>query len=162
MIIGIDPGTRDSGYVKMRHNGKIADADVYENGVLLSILKAANSPIYRDHIVAIEMVENQGRSHVGRETFETCVWIGRFDEGSSHATKKLIGRRDVKLLICGTARANDADIRRALLDLYGGKQTAVGRKAQPGPLYGVKSHAWQALAVAVAAMLQIDPMWRPR
>ncbi len=34
--------------------------------------------------------------------------------------------------------------------IFGGtKEAAIGKKASPGPLYGVSSHAWQALAVAV-------------
>ena len=31
------------------------------------------------------------------------------------------------------------------------KDAAIGKKATPGPLYGVKSHAWAALAVAITA-----------
>jgi hypothetical protein len=47
-------------------------------------------------------------------------------------------------------RAKDANIRQALLDLIGPQ----GTKAQPGPTYGIKSHTWAALAVAVYAANQ--------
>jgi hypothetical protein len=57
-------------------------------------------------------------------------------------------RRDVKLHICGSQRAKDANIRQALIDCYGGKVEAIGKKKAPGPLYGISSHAWSALAVA--------------
>jgi hypothetical protein len=60
---------------------------------------------------------------------------------------RLVYRKDVKLLLCGSPRAKDANIRQALLDLLGPQ----GTKAKPGPTYGVKSHAWAALGVAVTA-----------
>jgi len=44
-------------------------------------------------------------------------------------------------------RAKDANIRQALLDLIGPQ----GTKKTPGPTYGIKSHTWAALAVAVYA-----------
>jgi hypothetical protein len=46
-------------------------------------------------------------------------------------------------------QAKDANIRQAILDRFGGKEKAIGKKANPGPLYGVKSHLWSALAVAL-------------
>ena len=56
----------------------------------------------------------------------------------------------MKLHLCHSARATDANIREALLDRYGpGKEKAVGRKAAPGPLFGVSKDIWSALAVAV-------------
>ncbi len=64
----------------------------------------------------------------------------------------LLKRFDVKLHLCGNARAKDTNIRQALIDRFGGiegKSKAVGTKKAPGPLYGCKSHMWAALAVAV-------------
>jgi len=55
--------------------------------------------------------------------------------------------------LCKNNRAKDANIRQALLDRFpatgGGKAPQIGTKKQPGPLYGVTSHLWSALAVAV-------------
>jgi hypothetical protein len=48
-------------------------------------------------------------------------------------------------------KAKDANVRQALIDRYGGKAEAIGTVKKQGPLYRVKSHAWQALAVAVTA-----------
>jgi len=56
----------------------------------------------------------------------------------------------VKLHLCGSARAKDTNIRQALIDRYGGS-AAIGKKAAPGPLYGVSKDVWSALAVAVTA-----------
>jgi hypothetical protein len=61
----------------------------------------------------------------------------------------MLPRKDVKLHLCGSPRAKDANIRQALLDRYGGKEKAIGSKHQRGPLYGIRSHLWAALAVAV-------------
>ena len=62
----------------------------------------------------------------------------------------MIYRKDVKLHLCGSPRAKDSNIRQALIDRFGpGKEKAIGLKKTPGPLYGVKSHVWAALAVAV-------------
>ncbi len=59
-------------------------------------------------------------------------------------------RREVKLHLCGTARAKDNNIRAALLDRFGGSRSvAVGTAKHPGPLYGIRSHEWAALALAV-------------
>jgi len=112
-------------------------------------------PFACDHI-AIEMIASYGMA-VGRTTFETCVWIGRFIEAmarENHNTDNhtLVYRKDVKMTLCGSMRAKDANIRRELLDRYpetgGGKTPQIGTKPKPGPLYGVSSHAWSALAVA--------------
>jgi hypothetical protein len=99
-------------------------------------------------IFAIEMVASYGMP-VGREVFETVRWIGRFQQAwRDPETVRFVYRKDVKLHLCGSARAKDANIRQALIDKLG----PVGTKAVPGPLYGVKSHIWSALAVAVTAL----------
>lgn len=108
---------------------------------------------WRGFTLAIEMIASYGMP-VGREVFETCVWIGRFQQAwHSPEDVRLVYRKDVKLHLCGTAKAKDANVRQALLDLYprtgGGATPQIGTKAKPGPLYGVSSHAWPALAVAV-------------
>jgi hypothetical protein len=107
--------------------------------------------------MAIEMVASYGMA-VGASVFETCVWAGRFIERWMASYGMLVARpkepirvyrREVKLHICGTARAKDANIRQALIDRYGGKQQAIGLKKTPGPLYGMTGDCWAALAVAV-------------
>jgi len=55
----------------------------------------------------------------------------------------------VKLHLCKVSQAKDMHIRQALIDMYGGKDAAIGKKATPGPLYAVKSHAWAALALGI-------------
>lgn len=140
-IFAIDPGTRESGWVLFRE-GKVIATGVSDNFDLLIRLEEIGN---WHTTLAIEMVASYGMA-VGREVFETCVWIGRFQEKwHVPGTVKLVYRRDVKLHLCGSAKAKDANIRQALLDLLGPQ----GTKKTPGPTYGVKSHAWAALAVAV-------------
>src|ERR1019366_6572924 len=104
----------------------------------------------------IEMVASYGMA-VGASVFDTCVWAGRFIECWSRTgfdrdwAAGRVFRREVKLHLCGSARAKDANVRQALIDRYGGKEKAVGRKKTPGPLYGLKSDCWSALAVAITA-----------
>ena len=100
---------------------------------------------------AIEMIASYGMP-VGAEVFETCCWIGRFEQVLYGETQRVqrVFRREVKLELCNTNRATDANVRQALIDLYGpGKRAAVGLKASPGPLYGFKKDMWAALGVAV-------------
>ena len=100
-------------------------------------------------LVVIEKVESFGMA-VGEEVFETVFWSGRFAEAVDPVPVGRLGRRAVKLAICGDPRAKDPNIRQALIDRYGGKDRAVGTKAAPGPLHGVAKDVWAALAVAIA------------
>lgn len=142
--IAIDPGTLQSGVVAFR--GKtISDSYIAENRTILRQLElmARTGPACQ---VIIEMIASYGMP-VGRETFETCVWIGRFCQACCGADR--LYRRDIKLHLCGTARAKDAHIWQAIVDRYGGKESAIGSKKKPGPLHGVKSHARAALALGL-------------
>jgi hypothetical protein len=97
--------------------------------------------------MVIEMVASFGMA-VGKEVFETVFWIGRFCEAFPRPFHRLY-RKDIKMFLCGNNTAKDANIRRALIDLYGpGKAIAIGRKATPGPLHGISKDVWSALAVA--------------
>lgn len=141
-IRAIDPGTTQSGWCLFKH-GHVIESGVMSNEALLSKLRMSD---WNAELLAIEMVASYGMP-VGREVFETCVWIGRFQQAAEPMECRLIYRRDVKLHLCGSPRAKDPHIRQALIDKLG----PIGTKKAPGPLYGVKSHAWAAVAVAVTA-----------
>lgn len=135
-ILALDPGTTETAAVLWR-DGRIVDAQIRPNTDLLNML-----PLCACDVAAIEMVACYGMA-VGKEVFETCVWIGRFYERCL-TTPRLIFRRDVKMHHCQSARAKDANIRQALIDKYG----PPGTKKSPGATYGLKSHLWQAFAIA--------------
>ena len=143
-LLAIDPGTTHSGWVIMR-DGQVWNSGVFANDEVLEMIQVTPVPI------AIEMIASYGMA-VGKEVFETCVWIGRFVQAAGADRVRLVYRKDVKLHLCGSPRAKDANIRQALIDRWGGKAEAVGTVKKPGPLYGVKSHAWAALGVAITAM----------
>lgn len=148
-ILAIDPGTEESGWCLLQ-DGVVVESGVSSNPDLL--YKVLTWGGYSKDVLAIEMIASYGMP-VGREVFETCVWIGRIQQAWKMPwAVRLVYRRDVKLHLCGNAKAKDANIRQALLDLIGPQ----GTKKAPGPTYGVKSHAWAALGVA-ATVAGITP-----
>ena len=140
VILAIDPGTTQSGWCEF--DGRVLNSGVLHNAHLLAAVE-----VYKSCDLAIEMVASYGMP-VGREVFETVRWIGRFQQAFYDPEKvQLIYRREVKLHLCGSMKAKDANVWQALIDKLG----PVGTKKNPGPLYGVKSHARSAVAVAVLA-----------
>lgn len=81
---------------------------------------------------------------------DATLWAGRFWGAWGGDGWHLLDRRAVKLALLGRQSGGDSDVRDAILDRFGGRVTAVGRKAQPGPLYGISRDEWAALAVALA------------
>ena len=102
--------------------------------------------------VVIEMVASYGMP-VGREVFDTCVWIGRFTEAAlgRELPVDYIYRKEEKQLLCGTMQAKDSNIRQALVDRYapGEPNYGKGTKKAPGFFYGFRADLWQAMAVGV-------------
>lgn len=145
-ILAIDPGYEQSAIVRMV-DGRVALSETSDNETVLRAL--VGFLINQIDVVLIEQMDSYGMP-VGREVFETLYWSGRFHQASLWQPVQRLTRRAVKLQICGTSTAKDANIRLALLDRYGGKAKAVGNKAEPGPLYGVHGDQWAALALAVA------------
>lgn len=148
-IFAIDPGTDKSALCRLWENGNLC-TETLPNRQMLLFLRGSNF-LENAPLLAVEMIASYGMP-VGREVFETCLWIGRFIEAWK-GNYRLVYRRDVKMHICHSAKANDANIRQALIDRYGpGKEKAIGKKSSPGPLFGVHKDEWAALAVAVTAM----------
>lgn len=143
-IIAIDPGTESSALVRITGEGNLMESFYEDNAEILAMLRSER--FIGNATLAIEMIASYGMA-VGRETFETCVWIGRFAEASESKNWKktvFIYRQDVKLNLCKSPRAKDANIRQALIDRFG----IVGTLKKPGPLFGISSHKWAALGVA--------------
>jgi len=148
-ILAIDPGPQRSAYVVLDRGVVDSDYCGIDANEDLAWRIGLDTFVACD-VAAIEMIASYGMA-VGREVFETCVWIGRFQAelDSGYIPSEYVYRRDVKLHLCGSARAKDANVRQALLDRYGGKALAVGTKKAPGPLYGFKADMWAALGVAI-------------
>jgi hypothetical protein len=142
MIGAIDPGYERSAFVSLA-DGELTDFGILDNAELL--LRARRSVGY--DLVVIERIMSYGMP-VGAEVFETVYWSGRFAEAAHPLPVHRIGRKAVKLHLCGQSRAKDPNVRQALIDRFGGP-SAIGKKASPGPLYGISGDVWSALAVAV-------------
>jgi hypothetical protein len=141
IILAIDPGPEKSGWVLL-NSGRVMRSEIFSNDELIQDLPRLSRVADK---LAIEMVASYGMP-VGREIFETCVWIGRFLQAWP-GDVQYVYRKDVKLELCGSPRAKDANIRQALIDRIG----PPGTKKNPGPTYGVTGDMWSALAVAVVA-----------
>jgi hypothetical protein len=142
-MLAIDPGTTESAYVAYSA-GRIQRFGKVPNQELLDLL-----PVFREDYgpdVAIEMIASYGMA-VGREVFETCLWVGRFIERLQRGQVRLVYRNEVKSHVCHSMRAKDGNIRQALIDKLG----PPGKKKTPGPTYGISGDVWAALGVAVTA-----------
>lgn len=147
MLLAIDPGNEQSAWVVYGSKG-IDRFGITKNAELRSAL--ASGKFDDCSKLAIEMIASYGMA-VGKTVFETCVWIGRFIECST-LEWEFVYRKDVKMYLCQSMRAKDANIRQAIMDKYGStRELAIGTKKSPGPLYGVSKDVWSAIGVALTA-----------
>jgi hypothetical protein len=149
-LLAIDPGPTQSAWLVLGAGGGIRQFSVWPNERLRQLIRWDDlSELLSPDVdrIVIEKVEGYGMP-VGAEVFETVFWSGRFAEAAHPVRVDRIGRKAVKVHLCGTSRAKDPNVRQALIDRYGGS-AAIGRKATPGPLYGIAGDLWSALAVAV-------------
>lgn len=149
IIHAIDPGPLKCGVVTVYDDERIAHAGVESTDSVIANLYSAPVPIE----VVVEEVECYGMA-VGRSVFDTVKVIGRIIEACSRCglpEPVMLPRRQVKIALCNSAKAKDPNIRQAIIDRYGGKhETKKG-----GALYGVKTHAWSALAIALTRIEQL-------
>ena len=147
-IFAIDPGNTESGFALIAMpEFRLLDFGKVKNEVLLEMLETER--VYPDAF-AIEMVASYGMP-VGRDVFETCVWIGRFIQAIKTHKYTFIYRKEEKLCLCGSLKAKDSNIRQALIDRYAKHDFKNGKgvKKNPDTFYGVSKDAWQAIAVGV-------------
>ena len=139
-ILAIDPGPELSAIVFW--NGiTVGSPHIWDNRKLLAVLKCY--PV-DDRPLVIENIESLGMP-VGKTTFETVWWTGRFCQAWLPREFVRMSRREVKMHLCNSMRAKDSNIRQALIDRFG----APGTKKDPGLTYGLKKDLWQAFALAV-------------
>jgi hypothetical protein len=145
IVLGIDPGPVQSGFAWFR-DGVVSEAGVLLNGGLLCLVES--EPQDSGAVLAIETMQASYSATIGASVIDTLRWVGRYQQAwHSPESVILITRQAVKAALCnGNVRANDAGVRAALIDKIG----PPGTKGDPGPTYGVTSHAWAALAVAWA------------
>jgi len=165
MWIAIDPGQSHSGMVSIRDprggdrfvEQAVADAD--NNDALKWIRQ--NAKVLRPEVILIEDMAATGVP-CGHALLDTARWIGRFDNAAQMAVAEyggkvvLLARHKVRTLM---GVRDDSGARQAVLEMFkrtgGGKTPQVGTVKQPGPLYDVTGHSWQAVALAMAHVVSI-------
>jgi len=148
-ILSIDPGNKQSGYYYVSKKDKRL-FDLIDNEILLNLINKQYGII--DKLV-IEMVASYGMA-VGQTIFDTCVWIGRFQQVAvmNNIEVELVYRKDVKLHLCNSVRAKDSNVKQALIDRFAMNPNinhGKGHKSSPDFFYGFKKDIWQAFALWV-------------
>lgn len=150
-ILAIDPGTTDSAYVLLDKDLKPVEfGKVGNDELLVKIFQLCSYHYVRR--VAIEMIASYGLA-VGKEVFETCVWIGRFYQEAcrSGVEPVFIYRTDEKMNLCGSMKAKDTNIRTALVDRFAKHdfKNGKGTKNNRDIFYGFSKDVWAAMAIGV-------------
>lgn len=142
--LAIDPGSERSAWV-LFEDGEPTMFAIDANVIVVSMcdsMSIRNDPAH--FTVVIEKIASYGMA-VGAEVFETVRWAGRFEQAAQPAPVVRIPRLAVKLALCHDSRAKDANVRRAVIDRFGGD--AAIKKG--GPLHGASKDVWAALAVGL-------------
>lgn len=151
----MDPGTYDSAYV-------VYDPDMVEvvrfGFIDNSALLGAMPQLWESYgsVLAIEGMVNQGNI-VGKETFDTLMWMGRFIQRWTDIAPgnkcSLVPRNRIKVCMTGKASSKDNEVHAGAKARFeptgGGSDPYKGTKKKRGPLFGMKSHMFSALAVCL-------------
>lgn len=144
VVIGIDPGPESSAYVAWDGENVVVHGEM-DNRLLLCAMPDGLYVGPIPSVIAIEQIRGFGVL-AGDKLFDTCFWTGRFVQAWGENVCRLVPRKKVIAHLCGTgARGNDRFVREALIARIG----EPGTKKAPGATYGISSHRWSALAVAV-------------
>ena len=148
MIFAIDPGNIESAYVLLGDKMQVLKKGKEENKKVEEVLSRAVLIPHLD--IVCERINSYGMA-VGRSVFDTCKQIGRFEIICERRNCKMqyVDRSEEKMAICHSPRANDASIRRALIDRFAQHdlKNGKGTKKDPDWFYGFKADIWAAFAV---------------
>jgi len=150
MILAVDPGNVESAYCVIdKTNYKPIEFGKIENEKFRKKM-AKDLKMYPIDNFAIEMIASYGMP-VGKEVFETCVWIGRFMETFKCKNTYYIYRKEEKINLCGSMKAKDSNIRQALIDRFArfDFKNGKGTKSNQDFFYGFSKDVWSAYAVGI-------------
>lgn len=190
-VLAIDPGSTESALVEAQID---RDGTATPWGIKPTYAKDVANGIarsriyYRDpfDVLCIETMPTVFQGAAARDQLTAERWAGRFIEAhtyrceATHAHPVIIqvARASAKAATIGRARGTDSELRRSLIDAYGGDDRAFGAKCKPcrgrgwrgagrptcdacggsgwrvpeGPLAGFKgSHVFAGLALLFAA-----------
>ena len=123
-MLAIDPGTEKSGWCVIEEDSTVKEFGWTANEELLIKVNSSLVGGTKGMLTLIEDISNYGMA-VGRDTFETVKWMGRFDCNSQYV---YITRPTIKAALCNSVKATDANVRQAVIDWYGGDAVAIGGK----------------------------------
>lgn len=183
-VCGIDPGNKMTAYALYDKGsaqrpfplfGKIPNDEIFD--VVQSISCSSGDSV----IYGIEFPQPRGQL-ASRELFATVFWVGRLYSYMTEVVRIdrdriiFVDRKDVKMHLCESSRANDSQIRQSLIDKFGGAEAIRGPKCpacsgrggaglgkkrvlcstcggsklvEPGVLYGIAADVWQAGALSI-------------
>lgn len=160
-ILAIDPGTTESGYVL--RDTENADSAAITKGIgdnehIKSML--INMSVEHIDLLLIEMIASYGMA-VGKDVFETCVWIGQFmgaherwvDGKRVYRPVARMTRSEVRQVLTGKqSGVTDSVVSQRCKDIYapGVRNHGKGTKDNPGYFYGFSKDIWQAFALSEA------------
>lgn len=164
-ILGIDPSNKDGNALvlieAMRDRmDKAPKVVVLSNGCRVP---GAENHIdcldWQTTLIAIERVKSTGQA--GDSLLRTSEVVGGFRKYAdlNGYDSEPVFRSDVLryLDILGAKGNRDTNVRAAISEAYGfgSWREAVGKKAAPGPLYGLAGDGWAALGVALTAAYRV-------
>lgn len=157
MILAIDTGTTESGYCMFDASGKPFQFGKVKNEEMLVILETFCIG-YDDPQVVVERFASFGMP-IGQTTIDAIEWNGRFIQTAYafNVKAEYVTRKEEKMYLCQSMKANDATIKQRLKDIYG----EPGTKKNPGILYGISKDAWSALAVGTTYLGIKEGMYTP-
>lgn len=175
VILAIDPGTTQSAYAMIREDYSIISAAKVGNEELLTLVKGGEydalvvefmeARTLNADTKALKAGKRPRLQKIGKETYTTCRWIGRFEQVAVERGKPVsdVYRSEEKNRLIPTKKnrlqplpepvpkSADAQIRAALIrrfakhDMKNGK----GRATCKDTFYGFRDDMWSAFAVGV-------------
>jgi len=144
VIIGVDPGTRESGLAIVDFERRTIEMHHMLNGDVLHRIDA-EAFLKSDVVVGYEWVQCYG-GVVGQDVFRTAFMCGRVHEmatprcGTYEPTRPMVVKH-----FTGRSNHKKPVVREKILERFGGKDA----RKKGGPLYGVSNHKWDALAICM-------------
>lgn len=166
-LFTIDPGSTESHFAEFDlFTYRLVSFGTLENFEMLKRIETLS-----ECLVVIEQIASYGME-IGEETIETVFVSGRmFDRAVTrgHLVRAArIKRKEVAVILCLNTTAGDSNIRRAVMDRFGGDSSIKSPKrctrkkhetcgcngtgiiTPAGALFGVTGDRWQALGAAIA------------
>lgn len=138
-VLGIDPGTTESGYALIDERYTVLDAGKIDSALIDHLIRTS-----KPSAVSCESIQAYGMA-VGREVFETCYWIGEYRQvcKSLPVPFFLYPRPEYARAIAGVQKVTDSVLRQSLLLRF-------GSDLKGGPLFKLRGDSDRKSAFAVA------------